>query len=178
MTEETAPLEAPEDFDIDAWLSDAKRPERSVIVYKRADLLADLDELQRRISEANAVAEEEESLAASPVALEHEYLALAQQFHDSGLVVRVKGLTQDEMDAINSASKAAKETEAQIGRRMIEAALVSPRLTYEQLEKLSMAIGDIQMNQIVIAYKLATLKAPEVTVPFSRRSSGRDDGQE
>lgn len=180
MTEtpiETAPLEAPADFNFDDWLTDAKRPERSVMVYKRADLLGDLDDLERRIRELASIPEEDQSLADSPTALEEEYLAKAQEFHDSGLLFRVKGLTQDEMDKINKAGADAKETSEQIGRRLIEAALVSPRLTFDQLGKLSQAIGDAQMKQIVTAYMLATMKAPEVTVPFSRRSSGRAVGQ-
>jgi hypothetical protein len=177
-TEETAPLPAPEDFDFDEWLSDAKRPARSVTVYKRADLLADLDDLERRISELANIPEEDQTLSHSPANLEQEYLALAQQFHDSGLLVRVKGLTSDEMNAINSAGKEAKETQEQIGRRLVEAALVSPKMSFDQLGKLSKAIGDAQMQQIVRAYQLATLQAPEVTVPFSLRSSGRGGGQE
>ncbi len=174
---DTAPLEAPADFDFDAWLSDAKRPERSVIVYKRGDLLADLDDLERRIAELVSIPEEDQSLSDSPAPLEKEYEALAQQFHDSGLLIRVKGLTSDEMNAINTAGKDAKETPEQIGRHLIEAALVSPKLNFDQLGKLSDAIGSIQMQQIVQTYQLATLKAPEVTVPFSRKSSGQDVGQ-
>lgn len=175
--EETAPLGAPEDFDLDAWLTDAKRPERSVTVYKRADLLAELDDLERRIDELNSIPEEDQSLADSPSALEAEYLAKAQAFHDSGLLIRVKGLTSDEITAIGEESKAAKDTAEQAGRRLVAAALVSPKLTFDQLKKLSDAIGSAQMQLIVGAYQLATMKAPEVTVPFSRKSSGQGSGQ-
>jgi hypothetical protein len=176
-TPTTAPLEAPEDFDIDAWLSDAKRPERSVTVYKRADLMADLDALERRIEEAKSVPEEDQSLTDSADLLEQEYVKLAQQFHDSGITIRVKGLTQDEIDAIGKKAKADNRSDAEIGRLQIEAALVSPKMTFEQLGKLSAAIGDAQMSKIVAAYQLATLQQPEVTVPFSRRSSGQGNGR-
>lgn len=178
MTEETAPLEAPVDFDLDAWLTDAKRPERSVTVYKRADLIADLDELERQIDNAHRAGAEEESLSSSGAKIEAEYLAKLQEFHDSALTIRVRGLTQEEMNAIHSEGKKAKENQTQIGRRLIEAALVSPRINAAGLERLANAIGDAQMTQIVNAYQLATMKAPVVTVPFSLRSSGQDDTQE
>jgi hypothetical protein len=178
MTESTPePLSTPEDFDFDAWLSDAKRPERSVTVYKRADLLGDLDVLERRIEEAKSVPEEDQSLVDSTDVLEQEYTKLAQQFHDSGITIRVKGLTQDEIDAISKKAKDDKRTDAEIGRLQIEAALVSPKLTFDQLGNLSKAIGDAQMSKIVSAYQLATLQQPEVTVPFSRRSSGQGNGR-
>ena len=175
MTEETAPQESPEAFDLDAWLTDAKRPERSVTVYKRADLIADLDELERKIDNEARAAADEESLSGGAQSLEAEYHAKLQQFHESALTIRVRGLTQDEMSSIHAEGKKAKENQEQIGRRLIEAALVYPRIDVNGLERLSKAIGDAQMNEIVNAYQLATMKAPVVTVPFSLRSSGRDD---
>lgn len=178
MAEETAPLGAPEDFDLDAWLTDAKRPERSVTVYKRADLIADLDDLERRIENANRIPDDERSLADDTQALEDEYLAKAAEFHASALTLRVQGLTEEEMTAINAEAKKNKETNAQIGRRLVSAALVSPKISVEGLEKLSKAIGDAQMNLLVSAYQLATMKAPVVTVPFSLKSSGQDGTQE
>jgi len=177
ITPETAPQVAPEDFDFDAWLSDAKRPERTVTVYKRADLLGDLDALERKLEEVRSIPEEDQALGESPDGVEAQYLALLQQFHDSGLTIRVQGLTQDEMNAIGKAGKDAKETDEQIGRRLLEASLVSPRMTFDQLGKLSKAIGDAQMQKIVGAYQLATLQAPEATAPFSRRSSGQGNGR-
>lgn len=175
--EETAPLPAPEDFNLDEWLTDAKRPERSVTVYKRADLLADLDDLERQIDALARIPEEDQSLADSPAALEAQYLAKAEEFHASGLLVRVKGLTSEEIEAIGEASKTANDTPEQAGRRLVAAALVYPKLNVDQLKRLSDAIGSVQMGLIVDAYRLATMKAPEVTVPFSQKSSGRANGQ-
>jgi hypothetical protein len=176
-TPEIAPQVAPEDFDFDAWLSDAKRPERSVTVYKRADLLGDLDALERKLEEVRNIPEEDQALGESPDGVEAQYLALLQQFHDSGLTIRVHGLNQDEMDAIGKAGKEAKETDDEVGRRLIEKALVSPKLSYEQLGNLSKSIGDAQMQKIATAYRLATLQAPEATAPFSRRPSGQGNGR-
>ena len=177
MTENIAPQVAPEDFDFDAWLSDAKRPERTVTVYKRADLLGDLDALERKLEELDNIPEEDQALGESPDSVQAQYLALLEQFHASGLTIRVQGLTQDEVNTIGAAGKAAKETDEQIGRRMLEKSIVSPALTFDQLGKLSKAIGDAQVQQIVNAYQLATMQAPEVTAPFSRRSSGRGSGR-
>jgi len=36
---------SPQDFDFDAWLDGADKPQRSVIVYQKAGLIADLDVL-------------------------------------------------------------------------------------------------------------------------------------
>jgi hypothetical protein len=81
------------------------------------------------------------------------------------------------MSEINGEGKKNKETAAQIGRRLIEAALVYPRINTAGLERLANAIGDAQMSLIVNAYQLATMKAPVVTVPFSLKSSGQGDTQ-
>ena len=38
----------PKDFDVDAWLDGLSRPQRSVRVYQRGDIMAQLDDQPRR----------------------------------------------------------------------------------------------------------------------------------
>lgn len=170
------------DFDFDNWLSDAERAQRSVVVYKRADVLAELDELERKLVELDQIVDDEESLStpveAQRVPLESRYLELMQVFHDSGLRIVVQGLTQDELKTIQAEAKAEKLTEEQTGRRILEKAIISPKINYDQLGRLSQALGDAQIGRLVTAYQQATLGQPTVTAPFSRKSSGRDDGTE
>ena len=89
--------ETPETFDLDAWLSGASRPQRSVRIYQRGDMLAELDELGREIELAEAADDAERSLTdASPAALRQKYAELSEQFAASCLDVRVQGHDVDE----------------------------------------------------------------------------------
>lgn len=170
MSVEQSPLGAPEEFDLEAWLSDAKRPERAVTIYKRADLLADLDLLERKISDLGRIPDADRGMNDDSSALEAEYLSLAEKFSASALEVRVHGLTAEETAEIGKKANAAGEDAKRVGYRLLEAAMVYPKLPVEGIERLAAAIGTPQINMIVQAYQSASFEAPVVHVPFSQRS--------
>lgn len=167
-----------EEFDLDAWLVDAKRPERSVRVYKRADLMSRLDELERLIEDAQRASAEDESLGDGVSVLEEEYQQVAQEFKDSGILVTVHALNSDERLKITEDGKKAKESAAVIGRRLIAEALVSPKISFENLERFEQAIGSAQVGLIAQAINKATEQAPNPSTPFLQKFSGRDAGSE
>lgn len=163
----------PETFDLDAWLADAERTERSVTVYQKASLIADLDVLAERI--ANADEEEDAdgpSMGGGVGRLRAEYAKLAKQFHDSALTVRVQSVSRDEQQEIEKANPDA--TPAELGRHIISAALVHPKASPAQVGKLNKAIGDVQFGRILETYYAANREAPVVSADFLPKSSGRE----
>ena len=73
-------MSTPQDFDVDAWLDGAERPERSVTVYQKSALIADLDALEARILAADEDVEEVDGPSAggsSSGRLRAEYAKLA-----------------------------------------------------------------------------------------------------
>lgn len=217
MTETT-----PEVIDLDDWLDGAHRAERSVTLYARADLLADIDQLEAKLRQVAEVPEEDRSYADTDAGAEIRanidrlYVAL----DESKLVVRVTSLEDTEQEAIAEqvkkdlkaeADKAASEARAEarekcrrleitaandinafvrpaanaaadaviereVSIRTIAAAVVSPRMSIEQVRKLYKKIGDAQVALLSQAYTRASLEAPQVTVPKSSTPSQAGSG--
>jgi len=168
----------PQDFDFDAWLDGAERPERSVTVYQKAGLIADLDALEEQIQNAEAAEDLEPSLTEVGEArnLRAKYAKLAQQFHDSALTIRVQGRTLEERAKLHADNK---DLEAvKLGAVVIADALVYPKATPQQVEKLKTVIGDAQFSRIVAAYNQANNEFPVVSADFLPKPSTRDDGGE
>jgi hypothetical protein len=80
-------------FDMDAWIDDAKLPQRSMTVYRRADLRSRLDELEReiRLSEGG----ESSSADAGVAGLKAEWRKVAEQIDASAITITVRALTDD-----------------------------------------------------------------------------------
>lgn len=171
-------LGLPEDFDIEAWMSDAKRPRRSVQLFKRADLMSELDDLERRIETERTARTLEPELGEGSelIALEREYEKTLEKIHASGITVTVQGLVVDEIEVIEkqvAAEYEGKHFEAsqEKGRRMIVAALVSPKLSLSQIRALEQKIGSAQIARVAVAVNEATNQLPHVSADFLRKSS-------
>lgn len=174
--------ETPQDFDIDAWLEDAERPARSVTVYQKAGLIADLDALEEQIE--NAETEEAADLTyergigeqSESQRLTREYSKLAKQFHDSALVIKLEGRSDAEKIALAKANPGLTGT--QLGYITIADAIQSPKVTPAQLEKLAGKIGESQFNQIIARFHEACTEVPAVSADFLPKRSTPDDGGE
>jgi len=170
-------MTTPQDFDFEAWLEDADRPERSVTVYQKAGLIADLDSLAERI----AASETDEDVDGPSVGggagkLRAEYATLAQKFHESALTIRVQSLTKDEQREIGAEHK---DLEAgDLGCEILAAAITYPKVKPAQVKKLARVIGDAQMDRIMKAYHQACSEVPEVSADFLPKPSSRGDGGE
>jgi hypothetical protein len=210
------------DFNLDNWLDGIHRTERSVTLYARADLLADIDELEAQLRTAAQIPEEDRSMGDDGGAkIQSKIDALYTTLDASKQIFRVSFLDDQELDAIATAVKSELKGEAdkaaaearQEGRekcrrleitnvndintlartmanaaadaviarevnvRTIAAAVVSPKLTVDQVRKLYTKIGDAQIGLISAAYSRATNEAPQVTVPKSSTPSPTDDGR-
>lgn len=167
--------DTPETFDLDAWLSGASRPQRSVRIFQRGDMLAELDELGREIELAEAVGDAERSLTdASPTTLRQKYAELSEEFAASCLDVRVQGHDQDETKEIMGERFAQSDIPA-VERDLIFDALVYPKMTREQYDRFVGAIGPAQFEAIKSAYTSACRALPKPSADFLPQSSTADD---
>ena len=167
----------PQDFDLDAWLDGAERPQRSVTVYQKAGLIAELDRLAEQIEHAD---EDENvdgpSMAGGVRRLRAEYAKVAQQFHDSGLSIRVQALDDLEKRDMRNANPDLSPT--QLGYLVISSAITSPKMTPAQLEKLEKRIGEIQFNRVIAKFHEACSEMPSVSADFLPKPSIQGDGGE
>lgn len=210
-----------EEFNLDNWLDGIQRTERSVTLYARPDLLADIDELEAKQRQAAEIPEEDRAAGESTGGVLQEkidnlYIALDA----SKLVFRVSFLDDEEQNAIREGVKADLKAEAdaaaaagrkearekckrleitqpndintisrtmastaadkvierEVSIRTIAAAVVSPKLSVDQVRKLYTKVGDAQIGLLNVAYSRASNEAPQVTVPKSSTPSPTDDG--
>ena len=209
-----------EEFNLDNWLDGIKRTERSVTLYARPDLLADIDELEAQQRQAATIPEEDRAAGESTGGkLQEKIDSLYIALDASKLVFRVSFLDDEEQNAIESqvktdlkaeADKAAadarreardkckrldittandintiarqmanaaadKVIEREVSVRTIAAAVVSPKLSVEQVRKLYTKVGDAQISLLSMAYSRASNEAPQVTVPKSLKPSQTDE---
>lgn len=167
-------MTTPQDFDLDAWIDGAERPARSITVYQRAGLIADLDALAERIE--NEEADEVDGPSMGGGNLRGKYAALAQQFHDSALTIRLEGRHDDEKRQI--ARDNAGVTGTKLGYITISDAITSPKITPEQLEKLAGKIGPLQFDRIISRFQEACTEIPAVSADFLPSASTPGDGGE
>jgi hypothetical protein len=209
-----------EEFNLDNWLDGIQRTERSVTLYGRPDLLADIDELEAQQRQAAEIPEEDRAAGESTGGkLQEKIDALYMALDASKLVFRVSFLDDQEQQAIVDAVKAdvkddadkaaaaarreAKEKcrrleittandintiartmslaaadaviDREVNIRTIAAAVVSPKLSVEQVRKLYTKVGDAQIALLSQAYTRASNEAPQVTVPKSLKPSQTDE---
>lgn len=162
-------MSTPQTFDIDAWLNDAERPARSVTVYQRADLIADLDVLEEKIRNAESEEVDGPSMAGGVGALRAKYADLAQKFHDSALTVRVQSLTNQEQAELLEGHD--NDSAADRGAIVMAQAIIEPKLSPAQVGRLNKVLGDAQFSRIVDAWNRACKNAPEVSADFLPKRS-------
>lgn len=209
------------EINFDEWLDGVQRTERSVTLYGRADLLADIDELEAQKRQQAEIPEEDRGYAESAGGVLQEKIdALYIALDASKMVFRVSFIDDEEQKAIkdqvqndlkaqlDDAAKAARAearekcrrleitnpndinqvarnmanaaadavAEREVSIRTCAAAVVSPRMTPDQVRKLYSKVGDAQFQLLTRAYSRAQNEAPLVAVPKSSRPSPADSG--
>lgn len=192
MTENTAP--ATEEFSFDDWFGDARLPERSTDVIVRADLVARLEALQRRIEEAPAY--DETSLGEE--SLEDQYAALLEEFLASRVTLYMRAVPHEEQRQLrdslgpqlptNASDKKKQERLRLLGATTLAASLVGiargdgPRqvanFTAADIIQLEEKLGQAQMSKVNAAFAAACNELPQVSADFLPRSSGKGNTQE
>jgi flagellar hook-length control protein FliK len=212
---------AENEINFDEWLDGVQRTERSVTLYGRADLLADIDELEAQKRQAAAVPEEDRGYAESGAGkLQEKIDSLYIELDQSKMVFRVSFIDDEEQKELREAVKrdlkaeldeaakaarveakekckrleitnpndvnnvarsmAIEATDAVVERelsiRTCAAAVVSPRMTPDQVRKLYSKVGDAQFQLLTRAYSRASNEAPLVAVPKSSRPTPAESG--
>lgn len=166
------------EFDVDAWLTEAKPPQRAVVVYGRADLVSRLQELE---SDVAAEGPGDGRLGGSPARA--ELAEVRRQLEASKLTVHVRGVLQHEREAIARRARksdapqvAADESnlfdgidEDRYAAEILAAACVEPILSVEQATRLIDRCGPMQANLIGQAIQRA--EGEPIDVPLSRIDS-------
>lgn len=169
-------MSTPQDFDIDAWLADAERPARSVTVYQKAGLIAELDALATQIENAEGEEVDGPSMGGGVGKLRAKYADLARKFHDSALTVKVQSLTNQEQAELLKANGGGDQVDR--GAVVLAEAIVSPKMTPAQVKRFNSVLGDAQFSRIMDAWHSACREAPEVSADFLPRRSTPGDGGE
>lgn len=169
-------MSTPQEFDVDAWIADAERPARSVTVYQKAGLIADLDRLGEQINNADDEDVDGPSMGGGVGKLRAKYAKLAQQFHESGLTLRIEGRDEDEKRVIVKANEGLEPT--QMGYAVIADAITSHKISGEQLGKLAAKVGEVQFNRVIAMFHEACTAIPAVSADFLPKRSTPDDGGE
>ena len=164
MSDEGYEIDAdPAEFDIDDWVSGATLPSRAVKVYRSAGLRAEYDALELRFNAARlAVAGSDEdsfsddSLAeGSPQSRLYEIALqmqqLVQQMEASALIIKIRSLSDDEMEELRRQQKTKKFDSAELGYLMLEKGAIYPRLDVSGWKKLEQAVGPKQFNPVIEA---------------------------
>lgn len=175
--------ETPESFDLAAWLTDAKLPERSATVYQRGDLVGAITDLERRITHEKQ--EDDAGLGGSENV--RRYRSVVAEFEASALTVYAQAMSADrQKQIVEDLGKEASKNE--VGAATIAAAIVAvqtvdgPRVpvkfTAADVVALEGAVGEVQMSQINAAFIQACRSLPSVDADFLLKLSGRVNGDE
>jgi len=161
-----------EDFDPAAWLSGATGTQRSVTIYGRADLIAEVDELDRQARVARAIPDGDRALGdPTPETVEEQRDALYAQFEASALTVRIEGKSDARRDGIDKRLKGQgikldKNGDEQT-LHYIADAVVSPQGLDAAFWRAFREKSEAQYREVVKTYVTASGAPPRVTLPFS-----------
>lgn len=186
-TPEEVDLPLPEDFDLDSWMQGLRPTVRAYTIYQRADLLAELEDLEKQLQLVEAPDADEYTMAddRSTEELNTRINALYQQLLDSRVTFKVearsaewlkeKGLEVKRMKGYSALSKDDKA--AMVTRHQLADAVVQPKgITVEHLERLEEVAG-AQYRGLVATFFDACTHAPQVTAPTSPSSSASRGGR-
>ena len=176
----------PEEFDLDSWLAQGSRPQRTVKIYRDWSLMGDLARLEKLIEAADQ--ETDPSMDdVSGEELREQYQEVLDRLAESALDVTVRALTNEEVADIAAGIPYVEQTirgrdgveKAQwvpdhvaAGDAVAAEATVSPRMTREQVRRMRETLGDgptLVLYETVTELRNAGKVLPEV--PTSPASS-------
>lgn len=182
----------PDDVDVDALIDQARKPEKTVTVCLRGDLIAEIEEREQQIARMVA----DDRVASQRARLGDEIDELRRRMQAASITLRFRALDRlvwADLEAKHPPRKDEKTGEvnrydAGVGFNVdtliaeaIPMSLAAPKLTPAQLDKLLAAATNQQYDEI--AGCIHALNCSRVTVPFSvlasaaRESSGENSKQ-
>ena len=150
---------APANFDFAAWVAGSRPARRSVMVYQRPDLLADLDEVMELESRAATEAERNELLERGQ--------AIAAEMTASRLRIVVEARSSSwQQELVSKLTEAGITDDTERLLRLTAAQVVEPEgVTFETLQALAEA-SEPQAVKIVQARTLANESAPTISARY------------
>lgn len=181
----------PKTFDFSDWFGDVDAPEESCDVFTATNLLGEIGALQRQIEEndrASSVDPSEKSLEDESSPEEERLAELLEKFLASKRTVFIRGLDQQERNAIRKAHEASRQPDDDFANRCLAAAIVAMkkpgqdrqpvRMTVGLVKKLHRQLGEGQMTELFRTYQNATSAVPQVDADFLLRRSGQGATEE
>lgn len=185
----------PAEFDFEAWIDDARLPEGSETVYKRADLVAKIDHLARQIRvETDATAGEKTSASPLLASLRKEREKLMQDFAASEMTFYIRALPTERIKAIVAEHPEVKSedkdvalaAQVSINRQLLAESIValeSPRLekrditmTVPLVATMEAKIGAAQLAKLLVKRTEVQSEAPTPDADFLPGASGTSQG--
>lgn len=158
-----------EGFDLAAWIAGARPTRRSVTVYARGDLMADLDEVEDEIRALKSAGKDYEDA-------EKRSRAIADEMISSGLRVVVEARSQEAVGAaragIDEEGDVLAYNLAGIACHIVEPAGFDADMLHRLWE-----VQPLQVDRIMKACMDADSSTPSVSVPFSGVSSRSGAGR-
>lgn len=178
-----------DDFDLESWIAGVQPTTKAVLLYGRADLIADMDEVERKLRIAR---ESEKGHADAPMGAPDEVEQLQGELEDlldalqrSGVMFRVQGRSdawrQEIHDRIEKEAKRSRlytrdQIDEEIALAQLAGAVTAPAgITIDHLKKLQ-NVSEAQVKMLLVAFQMACV-APPVSAPKSQLPSGRTGGR-
>lgn len=164
--------------DVKALIKGARRPERTVLVCLRADLQAEIGDLERQLAE---IEDRGSSLAGNPQAraLAERQQQVRDEMHEHTVTFRVRGLSRERWTRLVAEFPARKDNDADkalgvnlddFAEAMLRECIVEPTLDEEDWSQLlTEALTDATYNLLVNA--CWGVNQRDVDIPFSRAAS-------
>lgn len=176
----------PEEFDLDAWIEQGSRPQRTVKIYRDWSLMSDLARLEKLIEAADK--EQDPSMDdVSGEELREQYQEVLDRLAESALPITVRALTNEEVAQVAAGIPYVEQTvtgrdgetrtqwvpdHVAAGDAVAAEAIVSPPMTREQVRRMREQLGDgptLVLYNAVTELRNAGKVLPEV--PTSPASS-------
>lgn len=170
----------------DDWLAEAKPAERTVQLCLRGDLVAEFEELERRLEAARKSAAADDSLASGGevVAISQQIEQLRERMQAATKTFRLRALPRKKYRGMVAAHPPRRDEDGKLHELdamvavnletfldpLVRACLVEPKLTEQQMDRLlDEVLSDRQFDELANA--AWALNRHDVAVPTSRAAS-------
>ncbi len=160
-----------EPFDLEAWITGARAPERSCTVYGRGDLVAEAERLAAEIAEADRSRDPERMNSGAAPALRKRLDEVRAEFEGSALEFRFRAPTRDEIRKAQEEIGEESDDEA-FTFALMSLQAVLPKPSPQQWPAIRDRIGTGQF-QLLIDTANGAYGDQRLDIPFSRATSGR-----
>lgn len=179
------------DFDLDDWISGTTGITGTAPIYQRGDLLAELDNLERRIEIAKAIPDSQRGAEDdSPKTLQAQWEQTAEELVSSSILAYIQDRTEGRRQAIRDRLKKDKvDDQDTIGLHILADAIVKVEtrdgrvkefpdgFPPEKLRAIRDRGGDNALTAAWSTFRKVVSQEPDVSAPLSRRSSSRSVGR-